>query len=193
MTDAAHNQHSDTAARAIATAPSPTRSSPPVQKCCAEMMSMSVARIQKNRCRTTIAERMVETRAELPFIGDQVGLFRALPGRPKRTCNSTWRPKCIRTRRPRKFRVARPVKANACYSPPEAGAVWQISRGCVAGTGTQAHRAAAVGHAARDWAPVTAVSLLREGTRSVSNRPNSRRIEPACLSHRSGLRRRVRR
>src|ERR1700751_1492713 len=28
--------------------------------------------IPKNRCRTTIAERMAETRAELPFIGDQV-------------------------------------------------------------------------------------------------------------------------
>src|ERR1700739_4060997 len=28
--------------------------------------------IPKNRCRTTIAERMVETPAELPFIGDQV-------------------------------------------------------------------------------------------------------------------------
>jgi hypothetical protein len=28
--------------------------------------------ISKNRCRTTIAERMVETLAELPFIGDQV-------------------------------------------------------------------------------------------------------------------------
>ena len=28
--------------------------------------------IPKNRCRTTIPERMVETRAELPFIGDQV-------------------------------------------------------------------------------------------------------------------------
>jgi hypothetical protein len=28
--------------------------------------------IPKNRCRTTIAERMVETRAKLPFIGDQV-------------------------------------------------------------------------------------------------------------------------
>jgi len=39
-------------------------------------MSVSVTRIQKNRCRTTIAERKVETRAELPFIGDQVGLFR---------------------------------------------------------------------------------------------------------------------
>jgi len=60
----------------------PSRASPPVQKCCAEMMSVSVARIQKNRCWTTIAERMVETRAELPFIGDQVGLFRAQPGRP---------------------------------------------------------------------------------------------------------------
>src|SRR5215472_10937114 len=28
--------------------------------------------IPKNRCLTTIAERMVETLAELPFIGDQV-------------------------------------------------------------------------------------------------------------------------
>jgi hypothetical protein len=28
--------------------------------------------IPKNRCRTTIAERMVETLAGLPFIGDQV-------------------------------------------------------------------------------------------------------------------------
>jgi hypothetical protein len=30
------------------------------------------ANIPKNRCRTTIPERMVETLAELPFIGDQV-------------------------------------------------------------------------------------------------------------------------
>jgi hypothetical protein len=30
------------------------------------------AGIQKDRCRTTVAEPMVETRAELPFIGDQV-------------------------------------------------------------------------------------------------------------------------
>ena len=35
--------------------------------------------IPKNRCRTTIAERMVKTRAELPFTGDQIG---AQPGRP---------------------------------------------------------------------------------------------------------------
>src|SRR6516164_1966095 len=55
-------------------------------------MSVSVAGIPKNRCRTTVAERMVETRAELPFTGDQVGLFRARPGRPKRTCNSRVRP-----------------------------------------------------------------------------------------------------
>ena len=40
--------------------------------------------IPKYRCRTTMPERMVETLAELPFIGDQVGLFRAQPGRPKR-------------------------------------------------------------------------------------------------------------
>ena len=30
---------------------------------------------------------MVETLAELPFTGDQVGLFRAQPDRPKRACN----------------------------------------------------------------------------------------------------------
>jgi len=34
---------------------------------------VSVAGIPKNRCRTTVAERMGETQAELPFIGDQVG------------------------------------------------------------------------------------------------------------------------
>src|SRR5215467_11073233 len=33
--------------------------------------------IPKNRCRTTIPERMAETRAELPFIGAPVGLSRA--------------------------------------------------------------------------------------------------------------------
>ena len=63
------------AARAIATAslqPGPAVSSRPVQKCCAEMMSVSVAGIEKNRCRTTVAERMGETLAELPFIGDQI-------------------------------------------------------------------------------------------------------------------------
>jgi hypothetical protein len=41
--------------------------------------------IPKNRCRTTIADRMVETLAELPFIGDQIGLFKAQPSRPQRT------------------------------------------------------------------------------------------------------------
>jgi len=30
---------------------------------------------------------MGETRAKLPFIGDQVGLFRAQPGRPQQTSN----------------------------------------------------------------------------------------------------------
>ena len=71
MTDAAHNQHSDTAAQAIATAPGPAVPARPSRSVCAKMMSVSVARIQKNRCRTTITERMVETRAELPFIGDR--------------------------------------------------------------------------------------------------------------------------
>ena len=51
-------------------------------------MSVSVAGIQRNRCRTTIPERMEETLAELPFTGDQVGLFRAQPGR----LLDLWRP-----------------------------------------------------------------------------------------------------
>src|SRR6516164_5664155 len=34
---------------------------------------------------------MGETRAELPFTGDQVGLFRAQPGRPKQTPTSSQR------------------------------------------------------------------------------------------------------
>jgi hypothetical protein len=72
--------------RIVTTGPAVSR--PPVQKSCVEMMSVSVAGIQKNRCRTTVAEPIGETRAELPFTGDQVGLFRARPGRPKRTCNS---------------------------------------------------------------------------------------------------------
>ena len=40
--------------------------------------------IPKNRCRTTIAERMMETLAELPFIGDQVVSLSHEPGRPQR-------------------------------------------------------------------------------------------------------------
>ena len=48
------------------------------------MMSVFGAGIPKYRCRTTVAERMVETRAELPFIGDQVGLLKPRPGRPQR-------------------------------------------------------------------------------------------------------------
>src|SRR6516165_5893722 len=90
MRDAAHNQHSETRRpsdrdRIVTTGPSRFAvSSPPVQKCCAEMMAVSVAGIQKNRCRTTVAEPIGETLAELPLIGGQVGLFRAQPGRPKR-------------------------------------------------------------------------------------------------------------
>jgi hypothetical protein len=40
--------------------------------------------IQKNRCRTTTPERMVETLAELPFYGDKVSLLKPRPGRPQR-------------------------------------------------------------------------------------------------------------
>jgi len=74
MRDAAHSQHSETRHlsdhnRIVTTGPS--RFQPAVQKCCTEMMSVSVAGIPKNRCRTTVAERMLETLAELPFIGDQ--------------------------------------------------------------------------------------------------------------------------
>ena len=82
-----HNQHSETRRpsdrdRIVTTEPS--RFQPARPEVFAEMMSVSVAGIPKNRWRTTIPERMVETRAELPFIGNQVGRFRAQPGRPKR-------------------------------------------------------------------------------------------------------------
>ena len=39
---------------------------------CDDAVAIAVAGIQKNLCRTTVAERMVETRAELPLRGDQV-------------------------------------------------------------------------------------------------------------------------
>jgi hypothetical protein len=42
---------------------------------------------------------MVETRAELPFTGDQVGPFRAQPGRPKRTSNYKIAPNHFNQRR----------------------------------------------------------------------------------------------
>jgi hypothetical protein len=40
--------------------------------------------IPKNRCRTTMAERMMDTLAELPLIGDQVVCLSHEPGRPQR-------------------------------------------------------------------------------------------------------------
>jgi len=40
--------------------------------------------LPKNRCRTTVAERMMETLAELPFIGDQVVYLSHEPSRPQR-------------------------------------------------------------------------------------------------------------
>jgi hypothetical protein len=44
--------------------------------------------IPKNRCRTTVAEPMVETRAELPFIGDQVGLLKKATCCPPHVCHA---------------------------------------------------------------------------------------------------------
>src|SRR6516162_673667 len=57
-----------------------------VSECRSEPAKKSGQNIPKNRCRTTIAERMGETPAELPFIGDQVSRpaeshRRALAGR----------------------------------------------------------------------------------------------------------------
>src|SRR5215469_2259658 len=40
--------------------------------------------IPKNRCRTTIAEQMMETLAELPLIGDQLVCLSHEPSRPQR-------------------------------------------------------------------------------------------------------------
>ena len=50
MTDAAHNQHSETrrpSDRDRIEQPGPAVSSPPIQKCCAATMSVSVARTRK--------------------------------------------------------------------------------------------------------------------------------------------------
>src|SRR6516162_4059689 len=44
--------------------------------------------IPKNRCRTTIPERIVETLAELPFIGDQVGCLSHDQAAPQQTCRN---------------------------------------------------------------------------------------------------------
>src|SRR5215475_15728734 len=52
------------------------------------MMSVSVAGIQKNRCRTTVAEPMGQTGCGTALCrGDQVGTFRARSARPRRICN----------------------------------------------------------------------------------------------------------
>src|SRR5262249_28132300 len=86
MTDAAHNQHSETRRpsdrdRLVTTGPSRFQ---PARPEVLRRDDVGVgAGIPKNRCRTTLAERMMETLAELPLTGDQVGLFKAQPGRPK--------------------------------------------------------------------------------------------------------------
>jgi hypothetical protein len=64
MTDAAHNQHSETRR--------PSDRDRRLFPLTARTRPKSGQNIPKNRCRTTIAERMMETRAELPFIGDQI-------------------------------------------------------------------------------------------------------------------------
>jgi len=46
-----------------------------------EPVKKSDQNIPKNRCRTTIGEQMMETPAELPFIGDQVVCLSQEPGR----------------------------------------------------------------------------------------------------------------
>jgi len=46
------------------------------------MMSVSVAGIPKNHCRTTVAKPIGGRLAELPFTGDQLDLFRASFGNP---------------------------------------------------------------------------------------------------------------
>ena len=71
---------------------------PPVQKCCAEMMSVWVAGISKNRCRTTVAEPIGANASGTALTGDQAGLFKAQPGR-----SANWRgcedaPSAIRMR-----------------------------------------------------------------------------------------------
>ena len=73
--DAAHNEHSETRRqsdrdRIVTTGPAV--SSPPIQKCCAEMMSLSVAGSRKIVVGEPWLSRLRETQEELPFSGDQV-------------------------------------------------------------------------------------------------------------------------
>ena len=60
-------------------------------------VSHVTAHIPKNRCRTTIAERMMETLAELPFIGDQVVCLSHEPGRPQRNAIAGARARITKT------------------------------------------------------------------------------------------------
>src|SRR5262245_61535769 len=60
------------------------------------MMSVSVAEIPKNRCRTTTAEPMEANACETALSRGSHRLFRPRPGRPKRTYTS---PKAVADRR----------------------------------------------------------------------------------------------
>jgi len=107
-------------------------------------MSVSVAGIPKNRCRTTVAA-IGGRLAELPFTGDQVGLFRARPGRPKRTCNSgrrgirervfrlSWRPKPRRSVDTSKGKVPISLVGSATAGPLVRSAAIALLRGLLAG------------------------------------------------------------
>src|SRR5215813_13070685 len=52
------------------------------------MMSVSVANIPKNRCRTTTAEPIEANACGTALYRESRRLFRPRPGRPKQTCNS---------------------------------------------------------------------------------------------------------
>ena len=67
--------------------------------------------IPKNRCRTTVAERMVETLSGTALYRDQVGLFKARPGRlvalRAQQARESYRPNLYRQLKHRRGKAAR--------------------------------------------------------------------------------------
>ena len=79
--------------------------------------------IPKNPCRTTVAERMGETQAELPFIGDQVGCLKPRLGRPQRDLHDG-----TKLERNRKF-VDSPLEEGVASEPVSEARPYRRSRG----------------------------------------------------------------
>src|SRR5262249_37947304 len=82
------------------------------------MMSVSVAEILKNRCRTMVAEPMEANACETALYRGSRRLFRPRPGRPKRTYNGRMAAVC-RLRRKTLPSPSQLPKADATATFPE--------------------------------------------------------------------------